>query len=314
MDPTAAHTAASTKASTSHDPRPPVAHPRSHRRKDGQPPRPPNAWICYRAARSQELRAQPEYARIAQSEISKVVARLWKEEDPAVRRQYELEAQELKRAHREKYPDYTYSRKVRDPNKAPSLRARQAAAAAHKSEAPEQERPAPRPAAFQAYAVPVSSPLHLPRPPQAPPSSAPAASFLQHPNAISYQVPLYPTHDQNPAAQRSEAYTPAQNAWASMPSNYAMTAPMSPPWHQAPAPASAPHPLLPPLHAPPPVNYPLPTRQRDPNAARMHYHYGNEALPGYPPAQPMSYTTYRAQLQPPAPEQLWRHGADDGNA
>ena len=65
MDSPATHTAASNEASTSQS----AAHPRSHRRKDGQPPRPPNAWICYRAARSQELRAQPEYARVAQSEI-----------------------------------------------------------------------------------------------------------------------------------------------------------------------------------------------------------------------------------------------------
>ncbi len=135
MDLPAAATAASNEASTSESAVPRPAHPRSHRRKDGQPPRPPNAWICYRAARSQELRALPEYARVAQSEIcesastacpaiakkelcadyscalvartnvtAKIIARLWRDEDPAVRRSYELEAQELKRAHREQYP------------------------------------------------------------------------------------------------------------------------------------------------------------------------------------------------------------------
>lgn len=70
MDFPATRTAASDEASTSQSSAPrPTTLPRSHRRKDGQPPRPPNAWICYRAARSQELRAQPEYARVAQSEI-----------------------------------------------------------------------------------------------------------------------------------------------------------------------------------------------------------------------------------------------------
>ncbi|GAA6051272.1 hypothetical protein JCM3770_006789 [Rhodotorula araucariae] len=77
-------------------------------RKAGNPPRPANAWICYRSARVHELKASVEYAKLPQADISKVIGQLWREETPEVRRHYELEAEKKKAEHKEKYPDYIF--------------------------------------------------------------------------------------------------------------------------------------------------------------------------------------------------------------
>jgi len=73
-------------------------------RKTGNPPRPPNAWICYRSARVHELKNTAEYSKMPQASISKLIGELWRSESAEVRRQYELEAAAKKLEHREKYP------------------------------------------------------------------------------------------------------------------------------------------------------------------------------------------------------------------
>ncbi|KAI0331204.1 hypothetical protein GY45DRAFT_1212592, partial [Cubamyces sp. BRFM 1775] len=74
-------------------------------------PRPPNAWILYRKARLRQMQTEPESARDAparQSDISIYLARMWRQEDPAIRNKYEKEAEIAKAKHKEKYPDYKY--------------------------------------------------------------------------------------------------------------------------------------------------------------------------------------------------------------
>ncbi|GAA5955847.1 hypothetical protein JCM8115_004341 [Rhodotorula mucilaginosa] len=309
MDSPATHTAASNEASTSQSaaaPRP--AHPRSHRRKDGQPPRPPNAWICYRAARSQELRAQPEYARVAQSEISKIIARLWRDEDPAVRRSYELEAQELKRVHREQYPDYTYSRKT---SKAPAA-ARPGRSAAQRRTSSEDDAPLPDPSSSRldttpvAYSQPSLPPLAPPAPSAA---SATPADYL--PRLNPYPYPFRFATDT--ASQGSEAYAPSLADWGSQKFS------MPPPLSSARQPVAAVRPPAPPVAH---QNYPPPPPQHHqyPNVTtQMTPHYQNGAVPSYQPLQSYGNSFYdyrpshahRPIPMQPAPEQLWRHGVEE---
>ncbi|GAA5980548.1 hypothetical protein JCM10908_001687 [Rhodotorula pacifica] len=320
----AAGTEASDEASTSRNPAPRPTHPpRSHRRKDGQPPRPPNAWICYRAERSQELRSQPEYARIAQSEISKIVARFWRDEDPAVRRKYELEAQELKRAHREKYPDYTYSRKTREAPKA-SASTRTGRSTASTSTGSEQEATAPSASGLPLEASPAAYPHPLPPAPpsqqqHAPftPSAAPAPSYLPRMNALPYPASYHQPSD--PAPHRPEMYTSSSEEYAE---EFAMRTPSASRRYMAAPPAQGQPP--PHGHAPPPSGMyapPLPHHQPYPHDPGMASQYEQQgAVPVYHQIPPQPYpvnpydydpTAARRPVQP-APEQLWRHGADNG--
>ena len=74
-----------------------------------QPPRPLNAWILYRKAKLAELlQEDPELKRLPQSEISKRISRLWKEESEPIRNQYEYQANLQKTQHQELYPDYQF--------------------------------------------------------------------------------------------------------------------------------------------------------------------------------------------------------------
>ncbi|GAA5922256.1 HMG-box domain-containing protein [Sporobolomyces koalae] len=85
-----------------------VTKPNYNNRKTGNPPRPPNAWICYRSARVLELKSAPEYERMPQASISKLIGELWRAESPEVKRQYKMEAAAKKIEHEQKYPDYTF--------------------------------------------------------------------------------------------------------------------------------------------------------------------------------------------------------------
>ncbi|GAA5988844.1 hypothetical protein JCM11641_005039 [Rhodosporidiobolus odoratus] len=77
--------------------------------KRGNPPRPANAWICYRSARVQELKSSSSrYSKLPQADISKIVGQLWRSEPPEVRRQYEQMAEQNKKEHSEKYPGYVF--------------------------------------------------------------------------------------------------------------------------------------------------------------------------------------------------------------
>ncbi|KAJ7502787.1 hypothetical protein B0H11DRAFT_1711498 [Mycena galericulata] len=67
-----------------------------------QPPRPPNAWILYRADKSKEI------GRKAQSDVSKEISAMWKAESPHVRAEYERRADLRKAEHQAMYPEYRF--------------------------------------------------------------------------------------------------------------------------------------------------------------------------------------------------------------
>ncbi|KAJ7287362.1 hypothetical protein C8J57DRAFT_1167430 [Mycena rebaudengoi] len=71
-------------------------------KKAVQPPRPPNAWILYRSDKSKEL------GRKAQSDVSKEISALWKNERADIRAWYEKRAEEKKLEHQRMYPDYRF--------------------------------------------------------------------------------------------------------------------------------------------------------------------------------------------------------------
>lgn len=67
-------------------------------------PRPPNAWILYRSEQIRVLKQDQETSRKPQSEISKLIGYMWREEAPSVKKAYEDEAKLRKQQHILKYP------------------------------------------------------------------------------------------------------------------------------------------------------------------------------------------------------------------
>ncbi|KAJ1562632.1 hypothetical protein HK405_009700 [Cladochytrium tenue] len=77
--------------------------PRSHT------PRPSNSFIIYRREKHAEIMANFHGAKnLNNNVISKIVAGLWREERPDVRAYYAARAEQEKREHMIKYPDYKY--------------------------------------------------------------------------------------------------------------------------------------------------------------------------------------------------------------
>ncbi|KAJ8075260.1 hypothetical protein PM082_019596 [Marasmius tenuissimus] len=73
----------------------------------GQPKRPPNCWMLFRADVVEEYR-QRQMTLPPQPELSRIASRMWRELDPAKRAQYEARADAAKQAHSQMYPDYQY--------------------------------------------------------------------------------------------------------------------------------------------------------------------------------------------------------------
>jgi hypothetical protein len=80
--------------------------------RQGHIPRPPNAWILYRQAKSKEIREElmnaPGGRPLPQSLASKDIAERWKNEAPEVRAQFEHLAELEKRRHAQMYPNYRF--------------------------------------------------------------------------------------------------------------------------------------------------------------------------------------------------------------
>ncbi|KAE8224150.1 hypothetical protein CF319_g2913 [Tilletia indica] len=86
-----------------------------------RPPRPPNSWILYRAAKSKELAkgkssgstrltavSSGQSQRPGKGALTRVLARMWKDESLSVRRWFEDLAEEKKVEHSQLYPGYKY--------------------------------------------------------------------------------------------------------------------------------------------------------------------------------------------------------------
>ena len=82
---------------------------RTARPTGANPPRPPNAWILYRSDRLRALPpAAPGAPRRPQSEISKEIARMWKNEAEETKSEYERRAELAKAEHARQYPNYRF--------------------------------------------------------------------------------------------------------------------------------------------------------------------------------------------------------------
>ncbi|PIL34037.1 hypothetical protein GSI_03746 [Ganoderma sinense ZZ0214-1] len=102
-------------------------------------PRPPNAWILYRGDRLGEWKAarSPNDPPVKQADISRLIGKRWREEDDAIKLQYEKRAAIAKADHKKRYPDYKYNpvsrevkEKIRAEEKEAKKRAREEAKAA----------------------------------------------------------------------------------------------------------------------------------------------------------------------------------------
>ncbi|KAJ3101848.1 hypothetical protein HDU97_001022 [Phlyctochytrium planicorne] len=72
-------------------------------------PRPSNSFILYRREKHAEIMSQYKGAKALNNNvISKIVATMWRQEEPEVKAKYAAKAEEEKKAHMLKYPDYKY--------------------------------------------------------------------------------------------------------------------------------------------------------------------------------------------------------------
>lgn len=79
-------------------------------------PRPSNAWILYRGATLAQLRNTPAFKASGnhrQSNISRIIADMWREAQPEVRAEYFKRAEIEKLEHMERYSEYKYKPKTK---------------------------------------------------------------------------------------------------------------------------------------------------------------------------------------------------------
>ncbi|ORX85587.1 hypothetical protein BCR32DRAFT_229565 [Anaeromyces robustus] len=85
---------------------PPVSSTTSSRRRNDIL-RPPNPFILYRQEHHSKVLA--EHEGISNTEISKIIGKMWKNESEEVKNKYKEKAQEMKRRHKLMYPDYRFA-------------------------------------------------------------------------------------------------------------------------------------------------------------------------------------------------------------
>ncbi|KAJ8463303.1 hypothetical protein ONZ45_g17629 [Pleurotus djamor] len=75
-------------------------------------PRPPNAWILYRADKLMQLKQSANYGdALQQSHASKIIGQMWKQEPQDVRDYYDRLARQKKEEHKVMHPGYKYQPK-----------------------------------------------------------------------------------------------------------------------------------------------------------------------------------------------------------
>ncbi|KAJ3417268.1 hypothetical protein HDV05_005724 [Chytridiales sp. JEL 0842] len=91
-----------------HPTHPPVSKHKRERQRT-HTPRPSNSFILYRREKHSEIMSTYQGAKALNNNvISKIVANMWKDELPEVKAKYAAKAEEEKRIHMLKYPDYKY--------------------------------------------------------------------------------------------------------------------------------------------------------------------------------------------------------------
>ncbi|KAJ3209967.1 hypothetical protein HDU82_009052 [Entophlyctis luteolus] len=95
---------------------PPPTGKHKREKQTSHTPRPPNSFIIYRKEKHAELMAQSSgTSTLNNNVISKIVGTMWKQEPPEVKAMYAAKAQEEKRAHMLRHPDYKYRPKKSPP-------------------------------------------------------------------------------------------------------------------------------------------------------------------------------------------------------
>lgn len=77
-----------------------------HQQDTERPPRPPNSWILFRSHMAKE---RTDLEGRAQSEISAIISRAWKDATPDVKLHFEMLAEAKKVEHQARYPHYRFN-------------------------------------------------------------------------------------------------------------------------------------------------------------------------------------------------------------
>ncbi|KAJ7594715.1 hypothetical protein C8J56DRAFT_1044431 [Mycena floridula] len=127
-------------------------------------PRPQNAWILFRSEMSKGLPTLPGQPRLAQSEVSKRISKMWQEASPAVRAEYEAKADKAKAEHQLRFPQYRFNPiKKEEKSRIRAEKKREKEALSKKSRvAPVGTSPYPYPYPYAAYPVPAYYPTESP--------------------------------------------------------------------------------------------------------------------------------------------------------
>jgi hypothetical protein len=80
--------------------------PMPHQQDPERPPRPPNSWILYRSHMAKE---RTDLEGRAQSEISAIISRAWRDAPPDVKLHFEMLAEAKKVEHQARYPHYRFN-------------------------------------------------------------------------------------------------------------------------------------------------------------------------------------------------------------
>lgn len=80
--------------------------PMPHQQDPERPPRPPNSWILYRSHMAKE---RTDLEGRAQSEISAIISKAWRDAPPDVKLHFEMLAEAKKVEHQARYPHYRFN-------------------------------------------------------------------------------------------------------------------------------------------------------------------------------------------------------------
>ena len=97
--------------------------PMPHQQDPERPPRPPNSWILYR---SHMARERTDLEGRAQSEISAIISKAWRDAPPDVKLHFEMLAEAKKVEHQARYPHYRFN-PVKKSDKAKAVKKAKAA-------------------------------------------------------------------------------------------------------------------------------------------------------------------------------------------
>ncbi|KAG5637230.1 hypothetical protein H0H81_005352 [Sphagnurus paluster] len=87
---------------------------RSNQHEPESIPRPPNSWILYRSDMVAIMPPPPPGTTRSQGDVSRLISRMWKNETPEVRAEYERRAEVKKVEHAAMYPNYRYMPKTKE--------------------------------------------------------------------------------------------------------------------------------------------------------------------------------------------------------